>query len=322
LSRGAVGRYNAAVVLAGHMLETVNGTTYEKAVQSLVLDPLRLDHTRFFTDELVGQPFAASHNVVDGKAVLAPSLWPIPRSLHPTGGLISNAREQLSYARFHLGDGKGPDGKPILTRASLEAMRSHPGPGGTLFVELDGMGVTFHLRPSAEGVRIVQHGGDWTGQHSGFFFVPDRDFAFVILTNSVGGPKLTGELCADDWVLSRFAGLHNLPAVPRTLSDGELAAYVGDYTVSSIGADGQTVTTKGQITADQGRLRIHTLGPDGTPLELPPGSPEILAFYRDDYVLPLDGDSKPIGWRANFVRDAGGQVQWFRFAGRLGRKAS
>src|SRR5437016_6952195 len=62
--------------------------------------------------------------------------------------------------------------------------------------------------------------------------------------------------------------------------------------------------------------------PNGTPLELPPGSTEILAFYRDDYVLVLDGDSKPIGWRGNFVRDAGGQVQWFRIGGRLGRKVS
>src|SRR5262249_10583986 len=153
-----------------------NGTTYEKAVQDLVLDPLRLDHTRFFTDQLVGRSFAASHKVVDGKPVLDLSLWYLPRSLHPSGGLISSARDQLHYARYHLGDGSGPDGTPILTAASIKTMHSNPGPGGTLFVELNGLGVTFTLRPSAEGVTIVQHGGDWTGQHSGFFFVPDRDF--------------------------------------------------------------------------------------------------------------------------------------------------
>ena len=201
-------------------------------------------------------------------------------------------------------------------------MHSNPGPGGTLIVELEGMGVTFMLRPSAEGIRIVQHGGNWPGQHSGFFFVPDRDFAFVLLTNSEAGPRLVSELCTDDWVLSRFAGVHNLPATPRVLSDDELADYEGDYAVSAIEAGGQVITITTQLSADQGRLRMRQLGPDGKPVVSPRGTPEtILAFYRDDYVMLLDGDSKTAGMRANFVRDEAGRVQWFRIAGRLNQKS-
>ena len=41
------------------------------------------------------------------------------------------------------------------------------------------MGVTWMQRPSAEGVRIVQHGGDLPGQHSGFLMVPQRKFAIT-----------------------------------------------------------------------------------------------------------------------------------------------
>ena len=218
---------NAAISLAGRVIEKVEGVAYEKAVQNLLLDPLHLDRTRFFTDELIGHSFAASHKMVDGKPVLDVASWYFPRTLNAAGGLISSARDMLSYARFHLGDGKGPDGQPVLAPASLKAMHSNPGPGGTLIVELDGMGVTFMLRPSAEGVRIVQHGGNWPGQHSGFFFVPERDFAFVLLTNGDAGPRLANELCSDDWVLSRFAGLHNLPATPRILGDDELAGLRG-----------------------------------------------------------------------------------------------
>jgi hypothetical protein len=41
--------------------------------------------------------------------------WAFPRSIDSTGGLISSAREQLAYARFHLGDGAAADGKRVVT---------------------------------------------------------------------------------------------------------------------------------------------------------------------------------------------------------------
>ena len=179
---------NTALVVAGRVIEAITGTTYEQAVRDLVLDPLQLSRTRFFTDEVVGFPIAASHGIVDDRAQLDTGFWYLPRSLDPTGALLSTVRDQLQYARFHLGHVQGADGEAVLSPASLAAMRSDPGPGGTLLVELDGMGVSWQLRPSAEGVRIVQHGGDWPGQHSGFLFVPDRDFALTMLTNSDGGP--------------------------------------------------------------------------------------------------------------------------------------
>ena len=119
---------NAALSLAGHVLEKVEGATYEKAVQNLLLDPLRLDHTRFFTDEQIGRSFAASHKVVDGKAVLDLSSWYFPRTLNAAGGLISSARDMLSYARFHLGDGKGPDGQPDSHRGFPKGHALQPGP--------------------------------------------------------------------------------------------------------------------------------------------------------------------------------------------------
>jgi CubicO group peptidase (beta-lactamase class C family) len=119
---------NAALCVAGRIIEVVTGKAYEAAVRELVIDPLGLDHTRFSSDEIVGFNVAASHNVVDGKAVLEPAFWPQPRSLAPTGGLISSVRDQLSWARFHLGDGTAPDGTRVLSRQSLEEMRSTPGP--------------------------------------------------------------------------------------------------------------------------------------------------------------------------------------------------
>jgi CubicO group peptidase (beta-lactamase class C family) len=324
---------NAAIVLAGRVIEAVTGSTYEEVVRKLVLDPLRLRHSRFFSDEIIGFNVAASHNVVEGKPVVDASIWRAARTINPTGGLISSVRDQLRYAAFHLGDGTAPDGTRLLKKKSLVAMRSNPGPGGTLYVELDGMGVTWHLRPSAEGVRIVQHGGDYVGQHAGFILVPERGFALTVLTNSDGGPKLLSELFVDDWALRRFARVSNLPARPRVLSSSRLAPYEGLYTGQIIDPvftpSGTVVETRIELKGTpNGRLRMRrTDSIDSTVLDDPsdiaganeePAAENLMVFYSDDYVLVLDESSEPFV-RANFVRGPNGRVEWFRFGGRLYR---
>ena len=294
---------NAGICLAGRVIEVVTGKTYEAAVRSLVLDPLRLAHSRFFSDEIIGFNVAASHKRDGERPVVEPSLWEMPRSLNSTGGLISSVRDQLGFARFHLGDGRARGGKRLLTPRSLKRMRSHPGPGGTLVVELDGMGVTWQLRPSRQRVRIVQHGGDWPGQHSGLMIVPDRGFALTALTNSVGGPALIQALFDDDWALRTFAGLNNLPAMTQVLSRRELAAYEGRYEAEMIMPDGAMTNTVYELRADRGYLSVTN------------GSTMVarLAFYRKDYALVLDESGRPRGGRCNFVRDAQGRVNWWLF---------
>jgi len=303
---------NAAVTLAGHVVATVAGKPYEAVVQELLLDPLGLTHSGFFTDTLVGYNLAACHDVVDDQAVVQPPMWTMPRTLNPTGGLISSARDQLRYARFHLGDGTADDGTALLTPQSLAAMRSDPGPGGTIAVEIDGIGVTWMLRRTAEGVRVVQHGGDWAGQHSGFFFVPERGFAMTALTNSEDGSKLTSELFGGDWALRQFVGLSDPPAVPRALPPAQLAQYEGYYRGQILAPPGgptdEALDVTIELSAADGGLRARLTGM-GQEIET------TLAFYRDDFVLVTDDEGQ--SRRADFVRGPDGRVAWYRDGGRI-----
>ncbi|WP_199512124.1 serine hydrolase domain-containing protein [Nucisporomicrobium flavum] len=304
---------NAALSLAGRLIEVITGASYEEAVRTLVLDPLRLRHSAFFLDDIPGASVAVPHGVdADGKPYAVPEAFAIPRSIHPAGGLISSARDQLRWARFHLGNGRTPDGRRLLTRRSMHEMQSHPGPGGTLFVELDGYGVSWMLRPTAQGPKVVQHGGDWAGQHSGFLMVPERDFALTVLTNSEGGPLLTAELFADDWALRRFAGVRNLPAVTRPVPDAALAAYEGRYSGSQIGFEGETATVEIDLVAAGGGLSVRVDGQEALRL----------AFYRRDYVRVLEPGGADTFFRANFVRGPDGQVAWLRYGGRLYRRGA
>lgn len=304
---------NVALDVAGRVIEAITGRHYEDTMREQLLEPLRLDRTRFFTDQLAGYPIAGSHTVTDGRAVFAPDDWYLPRTAHPDGGLISSAHDQLRFARFLMGDGRGADGTPVLRPASLMAMRSDPGPGGTLIAEIDGYGVTLCLRRSAEGVRIVEHGGDYQGQHSGFLLVPERDFAMTLLTNSSGGTALKVELFYDDWALQRFAGLHNPPASPTDISPEQLAEYEGSYIARSIDKSGRLQETTMTATRRDGRLLWSA--------EVDRESAQTLTFYRRDYVL-VEGESLGAlgSTRANFVRNANGRVEWYSFGGRLHRR--
>jgi hypothetical protein len=231
--------------------------------------------------------------------------WAFPRSIDSTGGLISSAREQLAYARFHLGDGAAADGKRVVTPQTLQAMRSNPGPGGTITMEIDGVCVGFWQRRTAEGVPVFQHGGSWGGQNSDFFFVPDRQFAMTVLTNSTGGPKLIAELGRSGWALTNFCGLSNPPAEPKPQPVARLKDYEGHYQGWVIPPDGppdKIVELHAELKAADGGLRAA-------------GDFELsLAFYRDDYVLTTAPGGEV---KRYFLRGPDGKIAWLRDGGRL-----
>ncbi|HEY2474647.1 MAG TPA: serine hydrolase domain-containing protein [Candidatus Cybelea sp.] len=294
---GAVLAYNnAAVDLAGRVIEVVTDTPYERAVETLVLEPLGLKRSGFFTERLTKYPIAASHDVKNGKAVLDAASWDFPRSLNPTGGLISSARDQLRYARFHLG---------------YPAMQRNPGPGGTLSMEVDGVCVTWWQRRTAEGVPVFQHMGSWGGQNADLLLVPSRGFAMSILTNSTNGPMVIAEIDRSGWALTQFAGLHNPPAVRKALPARALAAYAGRY-LAQIVPPADSPQNPEQVTvelrADGGYLRASG------DLELS------LAFYRQDYVITTNAEG--LSKRSDFVRAADGRVAWFRDNGRIFKRVT
>ena len=302
---------NAAVNLAGRLIEVVTGMPYEDAIQTLLLEPLGLKRSGFFTDTLVGNSFAASHTVEKSNIEVDVPSWTFPRALDSTGGLITNARDQLRYARFHLGNGTAHNGARVLTPQSLLAMRSNPGPGGTVTMEIDGVCVTFWQRRTAQGVPVFQHSGSWGGQNADLVIVPKHNFAMSILTNSTTGGKLIAELSGSGWALTHFVGLSNPPAVPKQLPRAQLSAYEGKYEGGVVPPGGSPNTIEPlaiDVRVADGGLRVTG------DLELS------LAFYRGDYVLTTTPDGGVA--RSDFIRGPAGSVAWFRDRGRLYKRQS
>ena len=236
---------NAALSLAGRLIEKVTGLTYEAAIDELILKPLGLTMTFAFRDEIMTRRFAVGHNYKDGdNAFHIARPWGMPRSATPAGGFSANARDQLAWARFHLGAGTSADGTQVLSKASIDLMKQPTAhcPGNALG---DAVGISW-LLSDIDGVQIVKHGGTTIGQYSEFQLVPEHDFAVISMSNgSPDGSVLNKEIV--EWALEAFCGLESTLPETVSLSDEELAAYTGRF---------ESIAAFVVVAADNGRLKI------------------------------------------------------------------
>ncbi len=305
---GAVWSYcNSGFYLAGRIIEVVTGKPYEAAVKELVRVPLGMTTSVFNAWNAITYRVAVGHHVREEKPEVARN-WSLPRSANPAGGLISTARDQLRYARFHLGDGTAPDGTRLLSPESMAAMQ-------TPQVEASGgneWGLTWGLRTFA-GTRLVSHGGATNGQTAVFTMVPDRRFAITILTNADRGAMLYGDVVK--WALSHYLGLAEPDPVPLEMSVEALTPYAGRY----VGAE-QTSDMELSLHDGGMRMRVTLKIPPNKILQPPPAPPAMrLGFLGEDRVVVLDGPMK--GGRGEFLRNPDGSIAWLRLSRIRARQA-
>lgn len=83
---GARASYSqAGYNLAGRIVEKVTGLTYERAVASLVFEPLGLSHSFFARDDVMTRRFAVGHNLGEDGTLSIARLWRRSRGDNPGG---------------------------------------------------------------------------------------------------------------------------------------------------------------------------------------------------------------------------------------------
>jgi CubicO group peptidase (beta-lactamase class C family) len=302
---------NAALVLSGRVIEKVTGKTYEESIKELLLEPLGLEHTFAFMTDIMTRRFAVGHVHHQDGSITVARPWAMPRSVTPAGGWSASVRDQLAWARFHLGDGRGKDGEQVLSRETLDLMKVPTFSLGGSAIG-DAVGVSWLIK-DIDGARLVGHGGSTNGQRSAFQMVPERDFAVVVLTNSVpNGAQLHGNVLK--WALERYLGVVEPEPEVLTLTEDSLAEYAGDY--HAIGSITHLTVEDGQLLAKsepspEALARIRERGGE-EPEEQPPYPIGILA---DDKYVFTDGPAK--GMRGYFVRDDAGHITGIHLGGRL-----
>ena len=304
---GTIWSYNnTGFNLASRIIEVVTKKPYEQAAQEMLFNPLALDMSFFYpSDILFTHRFVVGHQMVEGKVQVARP-WAIGRAGNGVGGVVSTVHDLLKYARFHMGDGKSASGKPVLSRKSLEAMREpqvYAGGRGD-------MAITWFVRYAGK-LKAYAHGGATNGQQAYLFFIPEKDFALAILTNSDDGGIITAQTFG--WALDLYFGVTTELPKPISTPANELKKYVGRY---RIGTECFDLKAKGE------NLIYHHIPLGGFPTpETPPGPampPMRFVFYEKDKVIGLDEPYKDA--LGDFIRSENGKLQYFRVGGRAHKK--
>ena len=292
---------NAGFNIASRVIEVVTGKPYEKALQEMLLDPLGFTMTFLYpSDVLFTHRFVVGH-YLEAKKVKVARPWAIGRAGNGVGGVVSTVRDLLTYARFHMGNGK-VHGKQIIQKKTLEAMRQKQVSAGGR----GDMAITWFMR-YAEDITAFAHGGATHGQQAYFFYIPEKDFALAILTNSDDGGIIAAQTFG--WALELYFGITIKPPKPIDVPVVELRELIGRY---KIGTECFDIKVKGKY------LTYHHIPLGGFPTpDTPPGPampPMRFQFYGKDKIIGLDEPYKDA--LGDILRDEQGRVQYFRVGGR------
>lgn len=300
---GTIWSYNnTGFNVASRIIEVVTKKPYEYVIQEMLLDPLGLDMTFFYpSDILFTHRFVVGHQIVK-KEVKVARPWAIGRAGNGVGGVVSTVRDLLKYARFHMSSGR----KGLITAKSLKAMRVPQADAGARGM----MGITWFIRKAGD-LTIYAHGGATNGQQAYFFFVPDKDFACAILTNSDDGGIITAGVFSK--VLDLYFHTKSKLPKPVEMDSDDLKEFTGRYQIGTECFD---------LKVKSPHLIYHHIPLGGFPTpDTPPGPampPMRFAFYEQDKVIGLDEPYKDA--LGEFFRDDKGRLQFFRIGGRAHKK--
>ena len=307
---GKVWSYNnAGFYILGQIIEEITGKTYEEVVNEVILKPLGMENTFWWPEEIIGRKHALGHNhTKDGLQVAR--RWGLMRAANPAGGITSSAPDQLKYARLHLGDGTAPDGTQILSPGALKEMQQPQAEAGSIASHV---GLTW-LLDDLGGSRVVKHGGSVNGHMSAFFMLPDHGFAVTVLTNGDKGHAAEGAII--NWAAEAFCGVKAKQPKFRKLKAAELEEYATGFSVGQLGvmkfsAKGGRLTGQYEVSDEVKEKHPEYLA------MLPP--PFEVGFVADDRVVTTEPGTAQ---RGEFVRGPKGDIQWFRWGGRIMRKVS
>lgn len=315
---------NAAFSLQGRLIEVASGTTYDAALENLLLGPLGLTSTTLDQTVVRQRPYADGHGAmpINGRDVLTVQtpLW-LPRSVDPAGGIWSTTRDVLRYARFHLAAGTAGaptgtvTGAGIVSGESLLRMREPVMDAPGLPIS---MGRNWFVQDIG-GTSVFLHNGDTAGQHTEFLAVPEHGFAFVLLTNSTGGGLAAMQVL--DAALASYPGLEALSG-----KAGLTQAFLVPADAPTVDLPAETLVEYAGRYADPGS--VHTVVVRGGVLEMTsevieapgtfqpaiqplPSLPVTVAFLGEDEGVVNGVVRQP------FVRDAAGRVGWLSSGLRL-----
>jgi CubicO group peptidase (beta-lactamase class C family) len=269
---------NSGFPVLGSLIETLRDATWDAVIRERISQPLGLTRTCTLPEEVLLHRAAVGHEKnFDGSQQPA-SVWGIPRAAGPAGLITQTVEDLLAFAAMHI-----DDGGDVLSADSARAMRqaqlSVPtGPEGA-------RGLAWN-RFEWSGVGGVGHDGGTIGQLSFLRVVPERRFAYALLTNSYRSALVHRDLLEE--IADERLGLTvpDLPTAPEPPLAVDAERYSGRWTWQ-----GLTIDVGEQDGALTATLVLPAEG-EAPPPVIPPIP--MVAIGKDAFrvaVPPIDIDS-------------------------------
>jgi CubicO group peptidase (beta-lactamase class C family) len=273
---------NSGFVLLGRIIEVLDGRSWDESLRDRLIGPLALTRTVTLPEEAILHRAAVGH---DSTGVPV-KVWGLPRSVGPAALITAAAGDLLTFARLHLGGGILPDGRRILSEASVSAMRRPRAAIPDFGLPDAAIGLGWRLG-SWGGRAIFGHDGDTVGQSAYLRIDPEAQLAVCLLTNAGESESLFRALF--DEVFGDLVGV-TMPAGPRPARsagspdqaagiagvaddpDLDLERHVGRY---------ERASRRFAVSVRDGRLHM-ILTVTGELADLFNSEPEELILYRAD----------------------------------------
>jgi CubicO group peptidase (beta-lactamase class C family) len=293
---GTVPAYsNYATTVAGYIVQRVSGKPFEQYVADNIFTPLQMNRSTFV------QPLPKDLEPLMSKgysvASSDPKHWEFVEAF-PAGSVSTTARDMCNFMIAHLQNGKF-ENTQILRPETATLMHTR------LFGADDRLNGIAHgfYEESANGHRIIGHGGDTELFHSDLHLILDANVGFFVSYNSLGKTETSPRTILFKKFLDRYFP-YTPPAAAKVDTAKADAASVSGLYKSSRRFEStflKLTTLLGEPKVFQnadGTISVDPLkGPNGQLLKFEEISP---LLYREVHGHSLVG----------FKRDTNGQMQF------------
>ncbi|MGH8250834.1 MAG: serine hydrolase [Steroidobacteraceae bacterium] len=178
---------NAAIAVAGYVLERTQNEPFAKFLEHAVLDPLGMRHSSFEPNPTVDSNLARAYMwTLDGRVFEAPTFQ---LGVSPAGSLYTNVTDLGRFMSALFAGGRGANGQ-LLTPATLEQMWT---PQFSASGKKSNFGIGFGVS-DFEGHRQVGHSGAIYGFATTLRTLPDEKLGVVAVTTKDGANAVTGRV--------------------------------------------------------------------------------------------------------------------------------
>ena len=182
---------NVLYSVAGMVIQAVSGLTWERFVQTRLLDPVGMTGSAPTYDP--GGDLARTHARVDGALAFVPP--DTSANTNPAGGLLSTAEDVAKWMIVQLDSGRVAGGPRLFSAATTRDLWDlvtpiRPGVPPPAFAplraEFAGYGLGFFVR-DYRGAKLVWHTGGLPGYVSRVSLLPSKKVGVTVLTNAESG---------------------------------------------------------------------------------------------------------------------------------------